>query len=40
MSDRLQAAKLPQYSTKPPWLTQPPTLSWTGNGYEPKCGWE
>ena len=29
--------KPPQYFTKPPRPTQPPTLSGTGNEYQPKC---
>jgi len=36
--DRLRAGKLPQYFTKPPRPTQPPTLSGMGNEYQPKCG--
>jgi len=32
------ADKPPQYFTKPPRPTQPPTLSGTGNEYQPKCG--
>ena len=32
------AAKPPQYFTKPPRPTQPPTLSGTGNEYQPRCG--
>ena len=38
MGDRLRAGKPPQYFTKPPRPTQPPTLSGTGNEYQPKCG--
>ena len=34
----LRTGKLPQYFTKPPRPTQPPTLSETGNEYQPKCG--
>ena len=30
--------KPPQYFTKPFRPTQPPTLSGTGNEYQPKCG--
>jgi len=30
--------KPPQYFTKPPRPTQPPTLIGTGNEYQPKCG--
>jgi len=30
--------KPPQYFTKPPRPTQPPTLRGTGNEYQPKCG--
>jgi len=39
MGDRLRAAKPPQYLTKPSTgqPTQPPTLSGTGNEYQPKC---
>jgi len=33
-----RAGKPPQYFTKPPRPTQPPTLSGTGNEYQPKCG--
>jgi len=29
--------KPPQYFTKPPRPTQPPTLSGTENEYQPKC---
>jgi len=29
--------KPPQYFTKPPGPTQPPTLSGMGNEYQPKC---
>ena len=32
------ADKPPHYFTKPPKPTQPPTLSRTGNEYQPKCG--
>ena len=32
------ADKPPQYFTKPPRPTQPPTLSGMGNGYQSKCG--
>jgi len=38
MNDRLQVGKPPQYFTKPPRPTQPPTLSGTGNEYQPKWG--
>ena len=38
MGDRLSAGEPPQYFTKPPRPTQPPTLSATGNEYQPKCG--
>jgi len=38
MGDRLQAGKPPQYFTKPPKPTQPPTLNGTENEYQPKCG--
>jgi len=31
------ADKPPQYFTKPPRPTQPPTLSGMGNEYQPKC---
>ena len=31
----LLATRLPRHSTRP---TQPPTLSGTGNEYQPKCG--
>ena len=37
IGDRLRAGKPPQYFTKPPRATQPPTLSWTGNEYQSKC---
>jgi len=30
--------KPPQYFTKPPRPTQPPTLRGTGSEYQPKCG--
>jgi len=36
--DDLRAGKPPQYFSKPPRPTQPPTLSVTGNEYQPKCG--
>ena len=36
--DRLRAGKPPQYFAKPSRPAQPPTLSWTGNEYQPKCG--
>jgi len=36
--DHLWVCKLPQYFTKPPRPTQPPTLSRTGNEYQPTCG--
>jgi len=43
MGDRLQTGKLHQYFTKPLRPTQPPTLSGTGNEYQPNavmlCGW-
>jgi len=38
MGGRFRAGKPPQYFTEPPRLTQPPTLSGTGNKYRPKCG--
>jgi len=38
MGDRLWAVKPPQYFTKPRRPTQLPTLSGTGNEYQPKCG--
>jgi len=38
MDDCLLAGKPPQYFTKPPRPTQPPTLSGMGNEYQPKCG--
>jgi len=38
MGDRLWAGKPPQYFTKPPRPTQPPTISGMGNEYQPKCG--
>ena len=38
MGDRLRTDKPPRYFTKPPRPTQPPTLSGTGNEYQPKCG--
>ena len=38
MGDHLPAGKPPQYFTKPLRPTQPPTLSWMGNKYQPKCG--
>jgi len=38
ISDRIRAGIPPQYSSKPPMLTQPPTLSGTKNVYQPKCG--
>ena len=37
MGDCLRAGKPPQYFTKPSKPTQPPALSGTGNGYQPKC---
>ena len=37
MGDRLRAGKQPQYFTKPPRPTQPPTRSGTRNKYRPKC---
>jgi len=33
-----KADKPSRYFTKPPRPTQPPTLSGTGNEYQPKCG--
>ena len=36
--DELWAGKPPQYFTKPPRKTRPPTHSGTGNEYQPKCG--
>ena len=38
MGNRLRAGKPPQYFTKPPRPTQPPTLSERGNEYQPRCG--
>jgi len=38
MGDRLRAGKTPLYFTMPSSPTQPPTLSGTGNKYQPKCG--
>ena len=38
MGDRLQMDRPPRYFTDPPWSSQPPTLSGTGNEYQPKCG--
>ena len=38
MGDRFRAGKQPQYFTKPPRLTQPPTLSGKENEYQPKSG--
>ena len=38
MGDRLRSGKPPQYFTKPPRPTQPPTLNRTGYEYQPKCG--
>jgi len=38
MGDRLEMGKPPQYFTKPPRPTQPPTLGGIGNVYQPKCG--
>jgi len=38
MGDRLRADKPPQYFTKPPRPTQPPTFGGTGNEYHSKCG--
>jgi len=38
MGERLRTGKPPQYFTQPPRPTQPPTLRWTGNEYQPKCG--
>jgi len=38
MGHRLRAGKPPQYFTKPARLTQPPTLSGTGNEYQSKSG--
>jgi len=35
MGDHLWADKPPQYFTKPASPTQPPTLSGTGNEYQP-----
>ena len=37
MGDRLGTGKPPRCFTKPPRPTQPPTLSGTGNEYQPKC---
>jgi len=37
MDDHLRAGKPPQYFTKLPSPTQPPTLSGTGNEYRSKC---
>jgi len=37
IGDRLRAGKPPQYFTKSPRPTQPPTLSGMGNEYQPKC---
>jgi len=34
----IMLGKPPQYFTKPPRSTQPPTLSGTDNEYRPKCG--
>jgi len=49
MGDQLRAGRPPQYLTEPPRPTQPPTLSGTGNEYQPvwqcsaageiKAGW-
>jgi len=38
MGDHLPVGKPPQYFPKPPRATQHPTLSGTGNEYQPKCG--
>jgi len=38
MGDCLRAGKPPQYLTKPPRPTQPPTLSGAGNKYQLKWG--
>ena len=39
MGDRLwRTNHAPQYFSKPPRPTQPPTLSGTGNEYQLKCG--
>jgi len=38
MGDRLQVGTPRQHFIKPPRPTQPPTLSGTGNEYQPKGG--
>jgi len=38
MGDRLWVGKPPQYFIESPRLTQPPTLSGTGNESRPKYG--